>query len=57
MQKEQLSAYMDGEQVKTDLTDALLRDEELHKRLGINFIPFIPIVNQRKCGLFGGFYR
>lgn len=29
MQKEQLSAYMDGEQVKTDLTDALLRDEEL----------------------------
>lgn len=29
MQKEQLSAYMDGEQVKTDLTDALLRDKEL----------------------------
>ena len=29
MQKEQLSAYMDGEQVETDLIDALLRDEEL----------------------------
>lgn len=31
MQKEQLSAYMDGEQVEAGLTDALLKDEELQE--------------------------
>lgn len=31
MQKEQLSAYMDGEQVEAGLTDALLKDEELQQ--------------------------
>lgn len=31
MQKEQLSAYMDGEQVESDLTDALLQQQELQQ--------------------------